>query len=278
MFQLLISSDELAQHADTAQILDCRAKLGAPDWGPAAFEQGHIAQAHYVNLDTDLSVAPNEHGRHPLPSQQQWLNRVRALGLRNDAQIVVYDDTGGCFAARAWWMLRWLGHANVAVLDGGLQQWSQALQTGRATPPEISNFTLHPALTRLYSSDQVLAAIQQPVATRPRLVDARSHERFAGKEEPIDPVAGHIPGAICMPFNANLDATGKFKTPAALAKQFASISAAHAVVCYCGSGVTATHNILAARIAGLPEPALYADSWSGWITDPDRPYETLDTS
>ena len=278
MFQLLISSDELAQHADTAQILDCRAKLGAPDWGPAAFEQGHIAHAQYVNLDTELSVAPNEHGRHPLPSQQQWLNRVRALGLRNDAQIVVYDDTGGCFAARAWWMLRWLGHANVAVLDGGLQQWSQPLQTGRAKPPRISDFILQPPLTRLYSSDQVLAAIQQPMATRPRLVDARSHERFAGKEEPIDPVAGHIPSAICLPFNANLDATGKFKTPAALAKQFASISAAKEVVCYCGSGVTATHNILAACIAGLPEPALYADSWSGWITDPKRPFETFDAS
>ena len=278
MFQLLISSDELAQHTDTAQILDCRAKLGAPDWGPAAFEQGHIAQAQHVNLDTELSIAPNEHGRHPLPSQQQWLNQVRALGLRNDAQIVVYDDTGGCFAARAWWMLRWLGHANVAVLDGGLQQWSQPLQTGRAKPPRIGDFTLRPPLTRLYSSDQVLAALQQPMATRPQLVDARSHERFAGKEEPIDPIAGHIPGAICLPFNANLDTNGKFKTPAALARQFASISAAKEVVCYCGSGVTATHNILAARIAGLPEPALYADSWSGWITDPDRPYETLNAS
>ena len=278
MSQLLISSDELAQCAHTAQILDCRAKLGDPGWGQMVFGQGHIAHAQYVNLDTMLSTAPNEHGRHPLPTQKQWLEQVRALGLRNDAQIVVYDDAGGCFAARAWWMLRWLGHANVAVLDGGLQQWSQTLQTGSAIVPEPSAFTQQRSLTRLYDSDQVLAAIQQPIATRPRLVDARSHERFAGTEEPIDAVAGHIPSAVCLPFNANLDATGKFKTPAALAKQFASISAAEDVVCYCGSGVTATHNILAARIAGLPEPALYADSWSGWITDPNRPFETLDIS
>jgi thiosulfate/3-mercaptopyruvate sulfurtransferase len=123
-----------------------------------------------------------------------------------------------------------------------------------------------------------LNAIQQPIDARPQLVDARSHERFAGKEEPIDPVAGHIVGAICLPFTENLEVSGKFKSPAALAARFAQISESNDVVCYCGSGVTATHNILAARIAGLPEPALYADSWSGWITDPQRPYETLNDS
>ena len=278
MFQLLISSDELAQLTETAQILDCRAKLGDPSWGATAFEQGHIAEAHYVDLDTELAVAPNQHGRHPLPSQQQWLNQVRALGLRNDAQIVVYDDAGGSFAARAWWMLRWLGHENVAVLDGGLAQWTQPLQTGKAAPPQPSAFAIHPPLTRLYSSEQILTAIQQPIDARPQLVDARSRERFAGKEEPIDPVAGHIVGAICLPFIENLEANGKFKSPTALAARFAHISEINDVVCYCGSGVTATHNILAARIAGLPEPALYADSWSGWITDPQRPYETLNDS
>ena len=278
MFRLLISSDELAQHLDTVQILDCRAKLGDPAWGADAFLQGHIPGARHLDLDTMLSVAPNEHGRHPLPTRQQWLNQVRALGLRNDAQIVVYDDAGGSFAARAWWMLRWLGHEHVAVLDGGLGQWPHALQTGAVTPAEISNFTKQAPLTRLFSSDEVLSAIQQPVNMRPQLVDARSPERFAGKEEPIDPVAGHIPGALCLPFSANLNADGTFKAPAALAARFSVLADTNNVVCYCGSGVTATHNILAARIAGLPEPALYADSWSGWITDPTRPYATLEES
>lgn len=274
MFQLLITATELAQYQGTLQILDCRAKLGDPAWGQQVFEQGHIAGAQHVDLDTMLSLAPNEHGRHPLPTQQQWLAQVRTLGLRNDAQIVVYDDAGGCFAARAWWMLRWLGHANVAVLDGGLGHWSGALERGSGVTAEASDFAATNSLTRLYSSADVLAIVNAESDTQPTLVDARSFERFAGHEEPIDPIAGHIPGAQCLPFTDNLAADGCFKTSDQLAERFAQYEDPSNLVCYCGSGVTATHNILAARLAGLPEPGLYADSWSGWITDPSRPWTT----
>ena len=275
MFELLISPTELAQYPGRLQILDCRAKLGDPGWGKQAFEQGHIAGAQHLDLDTMLSVAPNAHGRHPLPTRQQWLAQVCALGLRNDAQIVAYDDAGGCFAARAWWMLRWLGHANVAVLDGGLGHWLGALEQGTGVATTASAFAAKEPLTRLYSSADVLDIVNATSANQPTLVDARSFERFAGQEEPIDPVAGHIPGAQCLPFTDNLDENGYFKPPGQLAERFAQYHDPNNLVCYCGSGVTATHNILAARLAGLPEPGLYADSWSGWITDPSRPWTTL---
>ena len=275
MFELLISPTELAQYPGRLQILDCRAKLGDPGWGKRTFKQGHIAGAQHLDLDTMLSVAPNAHGRHPLPTRQQWLAQVCALGLRNDAQIVAYDDAGGCFAARAWWMLRWLGHANVAVLDGGLGQWPGALEQGTGVATTASAFAAKEPLTRLYSSADVLDIVNATSANQPTLVDARSFERFAGQEEPIDPVAGHIPGAQCLPFTDNLDANGRFKLPSQLAERFAQYHDPNNLVCYCGSGVTATHNILAARLAGLPEPGLYADSWSGWITDPSRPWTTL---
>ena len=273
MFELLISPTELAQYPGQLQILDCRAKLGDPGWGKRTFKQGHIAGAQHLDLDTMLSVAPNAHGRHPLPTRQQWLAQVRTLGLRT-CQIVVYDDAGGCFAARAWWMLRWLGHANVAVLDGGLGHWSGVLEQGSGVTAEASDFAATNSLTRLYSSADVLAIVNAESDTQPTLVDARSFERFAGHEEPIDPIAGHIPGAQCLPFTDNLAADGCFKTSDQLAERFAQYEDPSNLVCYCGSGVTATHNILAARLAGLPEPGLYADSWSGWITDPSRPWTT----
>ncbi|MEC7990515.1 MAG: sulfurtransferase, partial [Pseudomonadota bacterium] len=259
MFELLINPTELARYPGRLQILDCRAKLGDPGWGKQAFEQGHIAGAQHLDLDTMLSVAPNAHGRHPLPTRQQWLAQVCALGLRNDAQIVAYDDAGGCFAARAWWMLRWLGHANVAVLDGGLGHWLGALEQGTGVATTASAFAAKEPLTRLYSSADVLDIVNATSANQPTLVDARSFERFAGHEEPIDPVAGHIPGAQCLPFTDNLDANGYFKPPGQLAERFAQYHDPNNLVCYCGSGVTATHNILAARLAGLPEPGLYAD-------------------
>ena len=171
-------------------------------------------------------------------------------------------------------MLRWLGHANVAVLDGGLGHWSGVLEQGSGVTAEASDFAATNSLTRLYSSADVLAIVNAESATQPTLVDARSFERFAGHEEPIDPIAGHIPGAQCLPFTDNLAADGCFKTSDQLAERFAQYEDPSNLVCYCGSGVTATHNILAARLAGLPEPGLYADSWSGWITDPSRPWTT----
>lgn len=274
MYSLLISAAELAQYSGPLHILDCRARLGDANWGQAAFTQGHIAGAQHVDLDTVLSSQPNQHGRHPLPSRQHWLEQVRALGLRNDAQIVLYDDAGGGFAARAWWMLRWLGHTHAAVLDGGLGHWPQPLAEGTGATLQPSDFAASEPLTRLATSADVLHIIQQPPAARPSLIDARSFERFTGEVEPIDAVAGHIPGASCLPFTDNLAADGRFKTPQQLAERFAAFRPHSDLVCYCGSGVTATHNILAARIAGLAEPILYADSWSGWITDPAHPIAT----
>ena len=183
---------------------------------------------------------------------------------------MVYDDASGAFAARAWWMLRWLGHANVAVLNGGLAHWSGPTESGPAAAVAVSDFSPADALTRSITSQELHQAVQDGNA--PILVDARAKPRWAGTEEPIDPVAGHIPGAHCYPFQDNLREDGTFKSAEALRTRFNAAGAT--VVCYCGSGVTAAHNILAMHIAGLPEPILYADSWSGWITDPGRPIGT----
>ena len=276
-YTTLISASELAQlvaQQAPLRIFDCRARLGAPEQGGLLFRAGHIQGALQADLDAQLADPPNTQGRHPLPPFEQWLGQVQRWGLQPEEQVVVYDDAGGQMAARAWWMFRWLGHEASAVLDGGLAQWQQPLQSGNAAPVSTSDYQPQPALTRLWQVDEVLQNLQ---STEHTLVDARSQERFRGEQEPIDPVAGHIPHAVCLPCSENLGAEGLFKTPAQLRERFASITTAH-TVCYCGSGVTATHNILAMRVAGLAEPALYADSWSGWITDTSRAVATGDGS
>jgi thiosulfate/3-mercaptopyruvate sulfurtransferase len=193
---------------------------------------------------------------------------VRRFGVQNHHQVVLYDDAGGAYAARAWWMFRWLGHSDVAVLDGGLASWTGDLE--RAEPAATtSDFQAKPALTKLISTADLA---KTHASTDHRLLDARTQIRFDGKEEPIDPVAGHIPGAACFPFQENLGPTGSFQTAAWLKERFSDLG--QDPICYCGSGVTACHNILAMHIAGLAEPTLYADSWSGWITDPARPVAT----
>jgi len=282
-FTTLITAKELADHPTQGlRILDCRGRLGDPAWGQMAFDQGHIPGAVHADMDRHLATQPNQHGRHPLPSPQAWLAQIQAWGIENQDQVVVYDDAGGSFAGRAWWMMRWLGHLNVAVLDGGLNNWSGSLTEpgGRVEAYSPSQFQAATPLTKLSSAQDVLTLsttlMNAANSTTEYLIDARALARFAGDEEPIDPVAGHIPGAVCLPFSDNLDDQGFFKAPDDLARRFLALGLERshkdpAVTIYCGSGVTAIHNILAMRIAGFGEAALYADSWSGWIVDANRP-------
>ena len=251
------------------RIFDCRSALTDPEYGRTQYADQHLPGAIYADLNEDLSgpVNPGKTGRHPLPEKNAFVQQLRAWGVTNDDTIVAYDDDNGAFAARLWWMMRWLGHDAVYVLDGGFHAWQRAGRplTSTATPTKIGDFKVRPALTREVLADDL-------TGFSGLLLDARDAARFRGETEPVDPIAGHIPGAINAPFTDNLE-DGRFKSPARLEELFAALGLKQAtdVACYCGSGVTATHNILALKHAGFPEPALYPGSWSEWITDPDRP-------
>ncbi len=264
------SADDLAAY--DLVVFDCRAQLGDPAWGNAAFESGHIPGSAHLDLDRHLAAAPGAGGRHPLPRREVLARHLRELGVHGHSQIVLYDDASGAFAGRAWWCLRWLGHRKVALLDGGLGAYVAAsrapLETGPARPRARGDFQVGKPLTRTVDAGQVLLA-SRGASKDVALLDARAQARFDGLEEPIDPVAGHIPAALCHPFTENLSADGTFKSLAQLRAAFEHLPAE--VICYCGSGVTAAHNILALVHAGYAEPALYAGSWSHWILDPERP-------
>lgn len=266
---MLISPEELAADSSCV-IFDCRFSLMDSEAGRRDYESGHIPGARYADLERDLSAAPGKGGRHPLPDRSELVERIRAWGVSNDSKVVCYDQNVGAVAGRLWWLVRWLGHANVCVLDGGLDAWLAAgFETNaEMVSPTRGDFTSGPSLTRICTA----AALPD---SKIKLLDARDAARFSGESEPIDPVAGHIPGAICAPFADNL-ADGKFLAPDALKARFRDLKVEPEIdaVCYCGSGVTATHNILALLLAGYPEPILYPGSWSEWITDRDRPIET----
>jgi thiosulfate/3-mercaptopyruvate sulfurtransferase len=267
MFRTIITSHQLHPLPDV-KLLDCRARLGDPQWGATTFATAHLPSAQRADLDTQLATTPGDRGRHPLPDIETWVAEIRNWGITQENQVVVYDDAGGAFAARAWWMFRWAGHAAVAVLDGGIQSWPGPLEASNeqiAHTAEPSNFEARAPLTKSVSAEDVLNG-------RGQIVDARSEDRWRGLEEPVDPVAGHIPGALCLPFQANLTSEGGFKSAAQLRARFAHLD--DPIVCYCGSGVTAAHNVLALNIAGREEPSLYVGSWSEWINDPRRPIET----
>lgn len=259
-------------------IIDCRFALDDPQYGKRSYEQAHIPGAVYLDLEADLSgpVIPGQTGRHPLPQPQQLIQRLRTAGLNNDSEVVLYDDGPGAFAARAWWLLAWLGkRSGVYLLDGGLKAWCAAGGPMSSEPAVVApgNFEGTPDNSLLIDARQLLADLQQPGLT---LLDARALPRFLGEQEPIDPVAGHIPGAQCVPFNGNLDEDGRFLSPQALEERFRPLVAttsAERLVAYCGSGVTACHNLFALCLAGHPLAKLYAGSWSEWITDPQRPVE-----
>ncbi|MDN3522232.1 sulfurtransferase [Halomonas ramblicola] len=269
MIHPLISVDELAAALAgprPPRLLDCRARLGDPDAGRGLWRQARLPGSHHLDLDRDLAGPPGEGGRHPLPTRDAFTASLQRLGLTPDVPIVVYDDRGAQLAAaRAWWMLAcWAGHPEVRVLDGGLAAWQAAggaLEEGEAVDPRPSDWA--PA----YRDDAWLDA-DRVFSGRALKVDARAPERFRGEAEPIDPVAGHIPGAVCRPSADNLTADGRFKLPAELE---AELPDADEVVAYCGSGITACHDILAYAVAGRPLPRLYPGSWSEWIRDPARP-------
>lgn len=254
-------------------LFDCRADLMDKQQGRRAFDAGHLPGARFADLEKQLAAAPGQGGRHPLPDKQSLVQQFRAWGINNHSHLVCYDQNTGAFAARFWWLARWLGHENVYVLDGGLEAWIAAgepLTTELTHDEKISpgQFEAATPLTREVAADQVLS-------DHHLLIDARDAARYRGETEPVDPIAGHIPGAVSAPFIENLQA-GRFLPATTLRQRFEGLGANNEtdIVCYCGSGVTAAHNILALKLAGFDEPALYAGSWSGWITDPSRPIET----
>jgi len=274
-FSAVISSQELvALLADPLlRVVDCRASLQNPAAGREGYAKAHVPGASFADLLDDLSgpIVAGQTGRHPLPSVESFVAKLQGWGIGSKNQVVVYDDAGGAFAARLWWMLRWLGHDAVAVLDGGFPAWVAEGRPVIDTPTlvPIGDFTPHPRAQWLVTA----RALSTPHSTGRKLFDARAPERFRGDVEPIDPLAGHIPGAENLPFAENLK-DGRFRSPAELRERFAQAldgSSPEEAVVYCGSGVTACHTILAFAHAGLPLPRLYAGSWSEWITDLGRP-------
>lgn len=263
--------------AEPPVLLDTSFDLADPSAGERSYAEGHLPGAHYLHLDRDLADharvpgAPFR-GRHPLPSREAFAATLGRLGIAPSTPVVVYDRQGATFAARAWWMLRWLGHREVAVLDGGLQAWvaaGGALSRGAPPAPAPASYTPAPALVATVDAD----TLQQGLGGL-RQIDARAAERFRGDVEPLDPVAGHIPGALNRPFKDNLGADGRFLPPETLREAFLPLLAgrpAGEVVHQCGSGVTACHNLLAMEAAGLSGAALYPGSWSEWCADPARP-------
>lgn len=281
MSSTLVWVAELQQHLNDAdwRVFDCRHDLTNPESGLQAYHQGHIPGAWHLHLDHDLSSAKTGlNGRHPLPAAAVFANHIAKFGITGKTQVVAYDADYGVFAARLWWLLRALGHKNVAVLDGGLAAWRRAglpvsdqatpLPSPAQTGADDGEFQRMPTVDMGYvrqhlNDDAVL------------IIDARSPERFAGEVEPLDPVAGHIPGAVNRPCIDNLDDNGAgFKSADQLRQDFEELLAGRSPACVvqqCGSGVTACHNLLAMEIAGLPGARLYAGSWSEWCADPQRP-------
>ena len=274
-YSTLIGALEFAQrtHDPDWIVFDCRFDLANPDFGRQAYATGHLPGAFFLDLDDDLSGAKTgTNGRHPLPDPAQLAARLAACGVGNHTQVVAYDDAGGMFAARLWWLLRWCGHHRVAVLDGGLQAWLAAGQALDDALPEArpATYTLALRADRV-DAQHVRQHLGQPDMV---LIDARSPDRFRGENEMLDPVGGHIPGAINRFFRDNLDAHNYFKQASVLREEFGALLGAHSprqVVHQCGSGVTACVNALAMEAAGLSGSRLYAGSWSEWCADPSRP-------
>ncbi|MBW6453801.1 MAG: sulfurtransferase [Methyloprofundus sp.] len=274
-FTTLISPEDLVNnlHQSNWFIFDARFNLADTQAGATAYRHGHIANARYAHLDRDLSsVITSFTGRHPLPDVNTLIHKLGAWGVSNSSQIVIYDDASGAIAGRFWWLLRYLGHENVAVLDGGLACWQKQGRPITTHLPKPTPTSYRPNINgAMLINAQTLE--QQLAKNSIKLIDARAAERFQGKVEPLDPVAGHIPKALNRPFSLNLDAQGRFLPAAALQQQFRALigtTSATQVIHMCGSGVTACHNLLAMEIAGLTGSKLYAGSWSEWIRNKNR--------
>ena len=281
MLTTLVEPQVLAAELANPQwaVIDCRFDLQQPEWGRAAWAQNHIPHALYADLDRDLSGARGPAtGRHPLPAPQALAATFSRWGIDAGVQVIAYDQGPGMYAARLWWLLRWLGHEAVAVLNGGLAGWQRAglplSGESSARPARAFVARVHPGMTA--SASQVAAALQSGALASGAmlLVDARGADRFGGENETLDTVAGHIPGARNHPFTGNQGADGRFLDAAQLQARWQATlagGAAGEVVAMCGSGVTACHNLLALEVAGLPGARLYGGSWSEWITDPAHP-------
>lgn len=267
-------TDLAAHHAEPDWIVcDCRHDLVDTESGRSAYARSHIPGARFLHLDQDLSGSTTgKNGRHPLPDPETFCQRLGELGIDNGKQIVAYDASGGYYASRLWWMLRWVGHDRVAVLDGGWEAWVNAGHPVTAAHPAIkpASFSARLAPRLAVDAAYVAAHMGNPDVC---VLDARSAERFRGINETLDPVGGHIPGALNRFHKYNLDTHGCFKSAAELREEFSDLIGVRAVVHQCGSGVTACHNLLAMEIAGLPGSRLYPGSWSEWCADPERPVE-----
>jgi thiosulfate/3-mercaptopyruvate sulfurtransferase len=271
----LVSVEALAANLASGPgpvVLDVRWQLGGPP-GLDSYRRGHVPTAVFTDLDRDLAGPPGPGGRHPLPEPAAFQAAMRAAGVGQDRAVVVYDDGDATIAARGWWTLRYYGHENVRVLDGGYRAWVGAghAVTQDDPDPAPGDFTARPGHMPVLD-----AAGAQATARTGRLLDARSAERYRGETEPVDPVAGHIPGAVSAPTTGNVNADGTFAGAAELAARFAALGVTGdgtAVGAYCGSGVTAAHEVLALALAGVPA-ALYVGSWSNWVADPGRPVAT----
>lgn len=281
-FTTLVATDDLFEHLSDPNwtIIDCRFSLAEPELGRREYEEAHIPGALYAHLDEDLSgpIIPGDTGRHPLPAPERMAQRFGSWGICPGQQVVAYDSAGGGIAARLWWLLRWLGHDEVAILDGGWQGWQRRGYPVRdgMEMAQPRTFIPHPQSDWIVSVDEVEMLRKDPDFL---LVDSRSADRYRGENETIDPVAGHIPGAINFPYLDNLDEDGRFRNKEALRIRFEDVLEQvppNHTVFYCGSGVTAAHNLLALSHAGFEGARLYAGSWSEWITDPSRPVAVTD--
>lgn len=274
-FSTIVGVADVAAHINDPQwrVFDCRHDLARPQAGEQAYREGHLPGAQFLHLDRDLSgPRTGTNGRHPLPDAATLAATLARCGVSNNTQVVAYDDAGSMYAVRLWWLLRWLGHDRVAVLDGGLPAWQRAGQPPTTDAPAVRPTVFHwrPRET------PVDAAYLQIHLTDPHLLllDARGADRFRGENETLDPVAGHIPGAMNRPFRMNLNPDGSFKPAGELRRELTELlrdRPATNVVAYCGSGVTACHNLLALELAGLHGARLYAGSWSDWCSDARRP-------
>lgn len=282
MSETLVRTDFLAAHLDDPDfaIFDCRFMLNDPTAGTLRYVKSHIPGASYLHFDNDLSspVTP-ETGRHPLPDPDRLAGLLRRAGVDSGMQVVAYDDTGGAYAARLWWLMRWLGHRRVAVLDGGWQHWLHERRPVTTRLPSLrrGNFREHLQPNMFVTSADVLDVVHG--SKDALVIDARSTARYNGTEEPIDTIAGHVPGAINLPFTENLAVDGRFRDRQELHEHYElalTVWPPEQVISMCGSGGTACHNLLAMEIAGLSGARLYAGSWSEWIRDASRPIARTD--
>ena len=283
MYTTLIEPAELAaplaRGATDWAVIDCRFDLARPDWGADAYAAGHVPTALYAHLDRDLSGPVSATtGRHPLPAPERLAETLGRWGIDADVQVVAYDQGNGAYASRLWWLLRWAGHRQVAVLNGGFAAWQQGQMPVETTVTrrQPRAFTLRPVEGLVVTTAELERAVRVGTlgSGGSMLVDARAADRFAGENETIDPIAGHIPGARNYPFVQNVDGSGRFLGAALLRERWAQTlgtAGSGQVIAMCGSGVTACHNLLALEVAGLSGARLYAGSWSEWIRDPGRP-------